>query len=77
MSGLNFMEKLLNGVAVEWKALGKTLIRTQGTKITAGEMKGSHKEGAPLKIFAGGKTIAFVGLQDIVWVTKVFPSFSA
>jgi ribosomal protein L27 len=38
MSQLNFMEKLLDGVAVEWKALGEVLVRTKGTKITAGQM---------------------------------------
>jgi type I restriction enzyme S subunit len=50
---------------VEWKALGDLLVRTKGTKITAGRMKELHKEGAPLKIFAGGKTVAFVDFKDI------------
>jgi len=57
--------KLLEGVEVEWKALGKVLARTKGTNITAGRMKELHKDGAPLKIFAGGKTIAFVDYEDI------------
>ena len=65
MSTLNFLEKLLDGVEVEWKPLGKALTRTKGTKITAGQMKELHKEDAPLKIFAGGKTIAFVDFEDI------------
>jgi type I restriction enzyme, S subunit len=65
MSSMNFLEKLLDGVAVEWKPLGKALARTKGTKITAGQMKELHKEDAPLKIFAGGKTIAFVDFEDI------------
>ena len=65
MSEMNFMEKLLDGVAVEWKPLGKVLARTKGTKITAGQMKELHKDGAPVKIFAGGKTIAFVDFEDI------------
>jgi type I restriction enzyme S subunit len=60
-----FLEKLLDGVTVEWKPLGKILTRTKGTKITAGEMKELHKDGAPLKIFAGGKTIAFFDYNDI------------
>ena len=51
------MEKLLDGVEVEWKPLGKVLVRTKGTKITAGQMKEIHKDNAPLKIFAGGKTV--------------------
>ena len=65
MSSMNFMEKLLDGAAVEWKPLGKVLVRTKGTKITAGLMKELHKDGAPLKVFAGGKTVAFVDFDDI------------
>ena len=64
MSKLSYMEKLLEGVEVEWRALGKLLVRTKGTKITAGQMKELHKDGAPLKIFAGGKTIAFVDFEE-------------
>jgi type I restriction enzyme S subunit len=63
--GESFMEKLLDGVEVEWKPLSTLLVRTKGTKITAGQMKELHKNGAPLKIFAGGKTIAFVDFKDI------------
>ena len=65
MNELSFMEKLLDGVEVEWKALGAVLVRTKGTKITAGQMKVLHKKGAPVKIFAGGKTVAFVDFEDI------------
>ena len=65
MSETNFMEKLLDGVEVEWKALGEALVRTKGTKITAGQMRGLHKDGAPVKVFAGGKTVAFVDFEDI------------
>ena len=65
MSNRSFMEKLLDGVEVEWKALGEVLVRTKGTKITAGRMKDLHKDGAPLKIFAGGKTFAFINFEDI------------
>jgi type I restriction enzyme S subunit len=71
MSNQNFMEKLLDLSAclsdrqVEWKALGDALVRAKGTKITAGKMKELHKDGAPLKIFAGGKTVAFVDYIDI------------
>ena len=59
------MEKLLEGATVEWKKLGEALVRTKGTKITASQMKKIHKENAPLKIFAGGKTVAFVNYEDI------------
>lgn len=65
MSNMGFMEKLLEGVEVEWKALREALVRTKGTKITAARMKELHKDGAPLKIFAGGKTFAFVDFEDI------------
>lgn len=65
MSGKNYLETLLDGVAVEWKALGEVLVRTKGTKITAGQMRELHKDGAPVKVFAGGKTVAFVDFGDI------------
>ena len=50
---------------VEWKPLGAALVRTKGTRITASQMKIIHKDNAPIKIFAGGKTIAFVDFEDI------------
>lgn len=59
------IEKLLNGAEVEWKPLGEVCVRTKGTKITAGQMKELNKENAPIKIFAGGKTVAFVNFDDI------------
>lgn len=65
MSDLSYMKKLLDGVEVEWMALGEALTRTKGTNITAGRMKELHKNGAPLKIFAGGKTVAFIDFNDI------------
>ncbi|WP_368889676.1 restriction endonuclease subunit S [Morganella morganii] len=65
MSELSYLEKLLDGAEVEWKPLGKMLSRTRGTKITAGQMKILHQDNAPLKIFAGGKTVAFVNFGDI------------
>ena|SRR5690554_2790322 len=70
---MSYLEKLLENVdsstgslqGVEWKALGEVCIRTKGTKITASQMKILHKENAPLKIFAGGKTVAFFDFDDI------------
>lgn len=62
---MSYLEKLLDDVEVEWKPLKDVLIRTKGTKITAGQMQTLHKDGAPLKIFAGGKTVAFVEFGDI------------
>ena len=65
MNAVSFLDKLLDGVAVEWKPLGDVLVRTKGTKITAGQMKGLHKDDGAVKIFAGGQTVAFVNLEDI------------
>ena len=59
------IKKLLQGQAVEWQTLGEILVRTKGTKITAGKMKELHKKDAPIKIFAGGKTFALVDFDDI------------
>ena len=58
-------EEELGKVGFEWRALKDILIRTKGTKITAAEMKVLHKENAPLKIFAGGKTFALVNYSDV------------
>lgn len=62
---MSTLKELLKDVPVEWKALGDVLNRSKGTKITAEQMKVLHKEGTPLKIFAGGKTVAFCNYDDI------------
>jgi len=62
---MNFLQKLLDGAHIEWLPLGDVLVRTQGTHITAGRMKELNKAGAPLKIFAGGRTVAHVNFEDI------------
>ncbi|MGI6423590.1 MAG: restriction endonuclease subunit S [Candidatus Dojkabacteria bacterium] len=49
----------------EYKELGKLLERTKGTAITAKRMSELNKDGAPIKIFAGGKTVAYVDYGDI------------
>ena len=59
------LDKLLKGQNVEWLPLGEALKRTKGTSITAGQMKELHKDNAPVKIFAGGKTFAMVNYEDI------------
>lgn len=56
---------MIGQTEVDWKPLGEVLVRTKGTKITAGQMKELHKENAPIKIFAGGKTFALVDFDDI------------
>lgn len=53
------------GKEVEWKSLGDILKRTKGTKITAEQMKKIHKANGKVKIFAGGKTVAFFNYEDI------------
>lgn len=50
---------------VEWKMLNEYLKKGKGTKITASQMKLLHKDGAPIRIFAGGKTYADVNYGDI------------
>ena len=50
---------------VQWKTLGEVLVKGRGTKVTAGQMKELHKDGAPIRIFAGGKTFADVDYGDI------------
>ncbi len=61
-----YRDRLLTfGDDVQWKPLGEILIRTKGTNITASQMKILHRPSAPLKIFAGGKTVAFVNFEDI------------
>ena len=50
---------------VEWKKLNECLKKGKGTKITASQMKLLHKDGAPIRIFAGGKTYADVNYGDI------------
>lgn len=50
---------------VEWKQLNECLKKGKGTKITASQMKLLHKGGAPIRIFAGGKTYADVNYGDI------------
>lgn len=62
---LNFKELNGGGYEVKWKTLGDVLIRTKGTQITASKMKELHKDNAPIKIFAGGKTFALVNFGDI------------
>ena len=60
-----YLERLLEGEAVEWKTLGEVCDRTKGTKITATQMKAMHKSNAPVKIFAGGQTFALVDYNDL------------
>ena len=59
---LSFEEEVYQ---VEWKMLSECLKKGKGTKITASQMKLLHKDSAPIRIFAGGKTYADVNYGDI------------
>ena len=58
-------ELLTHNDEARMAVLGKVLKRTKGTPITAGQMSKLNREGAPIKIFAGGKTVAYVNYGDI------------
>ena len=62
---MTYLEQLLDGAEVEWKPLGEVCKRTRGTHITALRMKELHKENAPVKVFAGGKTVAYLNYEDL------------
>ncbi|MBN2185178.1 MAG: restriction endonuclease subunit S, partial [Candidatus Krumholzibacteriota bacterium] len=65
---MNAIEKLIAELCpegVEVKTLGEILQRTKGTPITATKMREINKISAPIKIFAGGKTVAYVDYGDI------------
>ena len=65
---MNKIERLvaeLSPSGVEFKEIGRILSRNKGTKITANQMKELDRIGAPIKIFAGGKTFAMVNWEDI------------
>lgn len=67
-SDSKIVEKLLADFCpdgVEYKKLGVVAVRTRGTHITAAEMETLDKPNAPVKIFAGGKTVAYFGYSDL------------
>lgn len=58
MSRIDELIRELCPNGVEHKNLGSLGRRNKGTPITASRMKELHRDGAPIKIFAGGKTVA-------------------
>ncbi|MFA7692784.1 MAG: restriction endonuclease subunit S [Candidatus Hydrogenedentales bacterium] len=50
---------------VEYVALGEIAVRTKGTPITATQMKVLNKPNGSVKIFAGGKTVAYFDYDDL------------
>ena len=61
MSGMNFLEKLLNGVAVEWKALGEVAKYEQPTKYLVQSTNYSDDFATP--VLTAGKTF-ILGYTD-------------
>lgn len=61
---------------VAFRELGELGLRNKGTAITAGQMKSIQKDGGPIRIFAGGQTIADVAegaipMKDVVRVASI------
>jgi len=55
--------------------LGDIVVRSKGTPITAAQMKTLDKKNAPVKIFAGGKTVAYFDYTDLPEKdVKTYPS---
>ncbi|MEL3903332.1 MAG: restriction endonuclease subunit S [Treponema phagedenis] len=50
---------------IVWDTIGNICTRQKGINITAGKMKELHKDGAPVRIFAGGSTFADIEIKDI------------
>jgi type I restriction enzyme S subunit len=65
MSRIDDLIKHYCPVGVEFEPLASLGRRNKGTNITAGKMKMLHKDGAPIKVFAGGNTVASVNPDDI------------
>ena len=62
---LKFVEDLLLGAPVEWKTLGEVMVRTKGIHITASQMRLLNRSDGAVKIFAGGKTVAYLAYEDL------------
>ena len=65
MTNLERMIAELCPDGVEFVKLGEIAARTKGTPITAAQMKTLNKPNAPVKIFAGGKTVAYFDYTDL------------
>ena len=65
MSEISDMIQRLCPDGVEYRKLGEVCLRQKGIAITAQQMKDLHKEGAPIRIFAGGSTYADVDYTDV------------
>lgn len=65
MSRLEDLLHTLCPDGVKYEKLGEVAVRTKGTHITAAQMKTLDKPNAPVKIFAGGKTVAYFDYTDL------------
>lgn len=70
MSRIDDLIARLCPAGVEFKPLGEIGRRNKGTPITAAKMKTLQVDGGPIRIFAGGQTIADVA-EDAVPATHV------
>ena len=59
------IEELLENEKVEWKKLGKICKRQKGISITASKMRELAKVHGDVKVFAGGKTYAYLDTKDV------------
>ncbi len=65
---LNRLEQLIQELCpegVEYVKLNTIAKRNSGTNITASQMKSLHKDGAPVRVFAAGNTIADVDYDAV------------
>lgn len=59
------IDEMLKNEKVEWRKLGEVCNRQKGISITASKMKELSKIDGKVKIFAGGKTIAYLSIEDV------------
>lgn len=64
MSGVSFMEKLLDGVVVEWKALGNVLHLRAGQHVSASEIMQVPNEEYAYPCFGGNGVRGFVNKRS-------------
>ncbi|MDR2266502.1 MAG: restriction endonuclease subunit S [Christensenellaceae bacterium] len=65
---MSHLENLITKLApngVKFVMLSDIAVRTKGTTITAAQMKALDKPNGPVKIFAGGKTVAYFDYADL------------
>ena len=76
MSRIDELIQTLCPYGVEYKPLGELGLRNKGTSITAGQMKTIRVDDGPIRVFAGGRTVADVAegsvpAKDVVRVPSI------